>query len=252
MSPAEDRVNETKSPDEQIAEAVENAACSGAPLSERLSSIVATESRLFPVLLPMYDRLIARAAAGEAGTVAPAPGAPMADAGLLDVSGEIVSLSTLWQERPLVVSINRGNWCPFCATQLRMISEYYAKIQSLGAEVVSIVPETLEFSETLASNNSLPFKVLSDIDLGYALQLGLVIWMGEEIKSAYIAGGLDLSNFQANDGWFLPIPATFVVDRGGLVRARFIDPDFRRRMPMDDIMAALAMCRNANGFTPPG
>jgi hypothetical protein len=28
----------------------------------------------------------------------------------------------------------------------------------------------------------------------------------------------------------LPIPASFVVGRDGLVKAHFVDPDFRRRM----------------------
>jgi peroxiredoxin len=37
----------------------------------------------------------------------------------------------------------------------------------------------------------------------------------------------------------LPIPATFVVGRDGLVKARFVDPDFRKRMEIDDLIDAL-------------
>jgi len=37
----------------------------------------------------------------------------------------------------------------------------------------------------------------------------------------------------------LPIPATFVVGRDGVVKARFVDPDFRRRMEIEDLLAAL-------------
>jgi len=37
----------------------------------------------------------------------------------------------------------------------------------------------------------------------------------------------------------LPIPATFVVGRDGLVRARFTDPDFRRRMTVEELLNAL-------------
>ena len=46
-------------------------------------------------------------------------------------------------------------------------------------------------------------------------------------------------SFHGNDGWVLPIPATFVVGRDGLVKARFVDPDFRKRMEIDDLIAAL-------------
>jgi peroxiredoxin len=41
----------------------------------------------------------------------------------------------------------------------------------------------------------------------------------------------------------LPIPATFVVGRDGRVAARFVDPDFRRRMSVEDLIAALRGAR---------
>jgi len=37
----------------------------------------------------------------------------------------------------------------------------------------------------------------------------------------------------------LPIPATFVVGTDGLIKARFVDPDYRRRMDIDEMLAAL-------------
>jgi peroxiredoxin len=37
----------------------------------------------------------------------------------------------------------------------------------------------------------------------------------------------------------LPIPATFVVGRDGRIKARFIDPDFRRRAAVEDLIDSL-------------
>ena len=51
--------------------------------------------------------------------------------------------------------------------------------------------------------------------------------------------GRTLPDYQGNDTWMLPIPATFVVGRDGLVKARFVDPDFRRRMAVEELIAAL-------------
>ena len=48
-----------------------------------------------------------------------------------------------------------------------------------------------------------------------------------------------MPGFHGNDGWMLPIPATFVVGPDGIVKARFFDPDFRRRMAIDDLISAL-------------
>jgi len=41
----------------------------------------------------------------------------------------------------------------------------------------------------------------------------------------------------------LPIPATFVVGRDGMIKARFVDPDFRRRMAIEDLLIALKDAR---------
>ena len=48
-----------------------------------------------------------------------------------------------------------------------------------------------------------------------------------------------MASFHGNDSWVLPIPATFVVGRDGIVKARFVDPDFRKRMEIDDLVTAL-------------
>jgi peroxiredoxin len=37
----------------------------------------------------------------------------------------------------------------------------------------------------------------------------------------------------------LPIPATFIVGTDGIVRGRFVDPDYRTRMAMKNMLAAL-------------
>ncbi len=73
------------------------------------------------------------------------------------------------------------------------------------------MPETASYAKTLKKARNVPFTVLTDLDLAYALSLGLVFWVGEEIKDAYLKFGIDLAQFQGNGGWLLPIPATLVV-----------------------------------------
>ena len=77
------------------------------------------------------------------------------------------------------------------------------------------------------------------MDLGYALNLGLIFWVGDKIMDMYRGFGIDLAHFQGNGGWFLPVPATLVVGRDGRVKARFVDPDFRHRMRTEDIVEAV-------------
>jgi peroxiredoxin len=131
----------------------------------------------------------------------------------------------------------RGHWCPYCRLNVRAVIQAHDRIAALGAQAVAIMPEVQAFTEKFKSDANAPFPVLTDLDNGYALSLNLAIWLGSEIQR--LLSYQDMSNFHGNDGWVLPIPATFVVGRGGVVKARFVDPDFRRRMEIDDLIAAL-------------
>jgi peroxiredoxin len=55
--------------------------------------------------------------------------------------------------------------------------------------------------------------------------------------------GRNLPDYQGNEGWLLPIPATFVVGQDKRVAARFIDPDYRNRMAVEDLVTALRRAR---------
>jgi peroxiredoxin len=52
-----------------------------------------------------------------------------------------------------------------------------------------------------------------------------------------------LPEYQGNDAWTLPMPATFVVAQDGIVRTRFVDPDFRKRMAVEELVDALRAAR---------
>jgi hypothetical protein len=81
--------------------------------------------------------------------------------------------------------------------------------------------------------------VLSDIDLGYSLSLGLIFWVGAEIQKLYEEAGVELEKYQGNRGYFLPMVAKFIVGRNGLVKAREVNIEFRVRMEPKAIIATL-------------
>jgi peroxiredoxin len=138
----------------------------------------------------------------------------------------------------------RGHWCPFCRLNIRAVIRAFDQIKASGGQVVAIMPEVQQFARKFKSDSGAPFPVLTDLDNGYALSLNLAIWLGTEIKR--LLSHQDMPNFHGNDGWLLPIPATFVIGRDGRVKARFVDPDFRKRMEIDDLIAAIESASRAN------
>ena len=138
-----------------------------------------------------------------------------------------------------MVTFHRGHWCPYCRISINTLAQAQPQIEKRGARMVAIVPEIAPFAKEMKSTSNVRFPVLSDMDNAYAMELNLAVWAGGEMQEMMTALGRALPDYQGNDSWMLPIPATFVVGRDGMVKARFVDPDFRRRMEIDDLLAAL-------------
>jgi len=212
-------------------------------LNERLDAYAAAGREIFPAYGEAVDRLVARIHENGGGENAPRPGDPMPPFILPDVTGRLVNLKSLLEMGPVAVMFYRGHWCPYCRLNVRAVIAALDRIKALGGQVVAIMPEVQHFAEKFKSESDAPFPVLTDLDNGYALSLNLAIWLGSEIQR--LLSYQDMRNFHGNDGWVLPIPATFVVGRDGLVKARFVDPDFRKRMEIDDLIAALKSASQA-------
>jgi peroxiredoxin len=212
-------------------------------LGLRLSAYRQKSSQLRPDFAKAYEELVDRLTALDRGEVGPGTGEPMPPFDLPDETGRLVSLTSMLRAGPVVISINRGHWCPYCKMELRSLAAIHGEIGRLGAQAVSIMPDSAPFTGDYVSRNELPFPVLSDIDLGYSLSLGLIFWVGAEIRRLYQEAGVELEKYHGNQGHFLPMAAKFIVGSDGLVKARQVDIEFRRRMEPEAILAELKALR---------
>ncbi len=217
-----------------------------APLNERLALFTAAVEAHGQPFAVAYHNLVTQLDAAAAGTTAPGPGDTLPDFLLPDYTGKLVQLEELLEVGPVVVSFNRGHWCEYCELELIAFAEAQAELARHGAQVISIMPERSEYTRSVRALTGDTVTVVSDIDNGYALSLGLVIWLGETVRGLYQQFGLDIERYQGNGMWFVPIPATFVLDRQGKIVARKVDPDFRTRMDLDEILAALLTTQTAH------
>jgi peroxiredoxin len=220
-----------------------------ASLSERLETFANVARALRPEMQEAVDRMVERLKASNAGEAAPKPGEPMPPFILPDETGRLISLESLLATGPVAVTFHRGHWCPYCRINTRALAEAQKTIKAEGAQIVAIMPERQQFAATFKSDARLHYPVLTDIDNGYALSLNLAIWVGAELERLMAASGRDLPRYQGNEAWFLPIPATFVLASDGTIKARFIDPDYRKRMTVEDLLAALKTAQSRTKAT---
>jgi peroxiredoxin len=209
-----------------------------ASLGEQLRVFADAARQRQPHFAEAVDRLVERLRRYGAGESAPPPGEPMPPFVLPDDTGHLVSLDQLLRNGPVAVTFHRGHWCPYCRININALAQAHGEIAREGGQIVAIMPDRQKFVAELRSQSNVPFPILTDMDNGYALSLNLTIWVGAEMQTL-MEQRQDLPTFQGNGSWMLPVPATFVIGRDGLIRARFIDPDYRKPMAIADMLAAL-------------
>jgi peroxiredoxin len=209
-------------------------------LQEQLRTFAQTVRRDRPEFAAAVDRLVNRLRQYGAGESAPQIGESMPPFVLPDETGQMVSLEELLNRGPVAVTFHRGHWCPYCRININALAKAQRALPAGGGQIVAIMPDRQKFVAELKLQSNVPFPILTDMDNGYALSLNLTIWVGAEVQKM-MEGHLDLPAVQGNSSWMLPIPATFVVGRDGLIRARFIDPDYRNRMMISDMLGAMRL-----------
>lgn len=147
---------------------------------------------------------------------------------------------------PVAVVFYRGAWCPYCDLHLRSLQESLGDIKDRGASLLAISPQGPDASVGLSERLSLGFEVLSDLDQAVSESWRVQVELPTALRDVYQGMGFALNDQNADGSWRLPVPATFVLDRAGIVRASHVDPNYLERMQPADLLAALdAISANA-------
>jgi peroxiredoxin len=158
---------------------------------------------------------------------------------LPDARGRKVSLGDLLLNGPVVLVFYRGLWCPFCNIHLRALQSVLPQITDLGATLVAVSGQTPDKTLATVERNDIDYPVLSDAGLTVARSYGLAFELPDYLREVYSGLGHPVPAFNGTSEHTLPIPGTFVIDTGAVVRFAHADPDYRYRADPADILAAL-------------
>ena len=209
------------------------------PLADRLQAFATEVRRMGPHFAVAVDNLVQRLMETGGGATAPKVGEPMPPFLLPDEQGRLVGLEDLLGEGPVAIAFHRGYWCPYCRININALARAEKEIAPEKRHIAAIVPDRQKYTAWLKADAKAPFPILTDMDSGYAASLDLAIWVGDELKNLMISSGWNPAVSQGTENWVLPIPATFVVGTDGIITQRFVDPDYRMRMAIEDMVSAL-------------
>jgi peroxiredoxin len=209
-------------------------------LQDKLDDITAqTRNLVQPERLELNERAIAELFASgiedkllKAGETAPAFALP-------DANGKLVRSTDLLALGPLVVCFFRGRWCPYCVTELETWRDLFPAVRERGALLVAISPQTVRQNDFTATQHTLPFPLLRDEGAAVAAGFGAAYSVPGSMQSYYRSILVNIPFINGEQSWRLPVPATFVIGRDGVIRWSQGHADFRVRPEPADALKAL-------------
>jgi peroxiredoxin len=186
-----------------------------------------------------YEAVLEHLGKGELAEHALKAGDSMPPFLLPDTAGRLVSSDDLLAEGPLVVTFFRGEWCPYCALTLGALAQALPRIEAAGARLVALTFELGATAEASHAALGPALHVLCDVDGAVGLQFGVTFIVPEAYRRLLENAGIDLAARHGQAAWLLPVPATFVVDRAGIIRRAFVDVDFTHRAEPAEIVEFL-------------
>jgi peroxiredoxin len=144
-------------------------------------------------------------------------------------NGKLVSSNDLLARGRTVLCFIRGRWCPFCVGQMEAMNLVLPEIELAGATLVAISPQTVKQSFFMRDQHKLRFPLLADVGNQVAREFGLTYRVPAEQEAVYRRAFVNLPFTNGDDSWELPIPATYIVGRDGMIVHASANEDYTER-----------------------
>lgn len=166
-------------------------------------------------------------------------GGRMPDFELPNQYGKLRRFSDYLEESPVVLNVYRGGWCPYCNLEMKALHDALPQIEARGARLVGMAPEMPDNAMATAERHRIRIDILCDAGNRVAERLGLVFELPEVLRPIYQGLGIDIPAYNGDDSFRLPVPATYIVGRDGVVAHGFVNADYTQRMEPAEIVTRL-------------
>jgi peroxiredoxin len=209
-------------------------------LQDKLDDITAqTRNLVQPERLEVSERAVAELFASGIEDKLLKPGDAAPSFMLPDANGKMVNSADLLALGPLVVCFFRGRWCPYCVTELETWRDLFPAVRERGALMVAISPQTVRQNDFAVTQHSLPFPLLRDEGAAVAAKFGAAYSLPAYMQGYYRSILVNIPFINGEQSWRLPVPATFVIGRNGIIAWSQGHADFRVRPEPADALNAL-------------
>lgn len=142
-----------------------------------------------------------------------------------DQDGTMRSLAGLYGENGAAVFFVRSaDWCPFCKRQLADVNARLPEFEALGLSVITVSVDEVPLIRQFADDQHVGYTMLADPNGDINEELGIR-------DPQYPVGSAQFG---------VPRPIIYILDRSGMIRARYMEPTYRTRPDLDVVLAETA------------
>ena len=141
--------------------------------------------------------------------------------------GTVLS-SDAFRGKPTLMIFYRGNWCPFCMSQIKEVADRYRELSKNGTRIVLVSPQPHKFTKNLAKRYKVPFTFLVDPKNRAAKLLNIAGMAG-------LPAGLELFGYDSDT----VIPTALITDSDGTIIFADLADNYRIRPEPDAFLRVL-------------
>ena len=123
--------------------------------------------------------------------------------------------------------------------ELEALQDINSDVRALGARIVALTPELERYTRSLHKKLNLTFDILTDRHLTIAEQFRLVFVLPDYLRDLYMSFGVTLERFHDESEYRLPMPARYIIDRGGIIREADVNADYTIRPEAEETLRIL-------------
>jgi peroxiredoxin len=159
-----------------------------------------------------------------------------------DQKGRKVDSQMLIAKGPVVIFFYRGKWCPVCNKYLSNYQDSVHFITDQGVSLVAITPESIENVEQTVKNNDITYTVLYDCEEKIMKDYDVLFNVTKDYQDKVNANtSIDIAKNNGRDSARLPVPATYIIDKAGIIVAAHFNPDYKYRASVKWVLQNLVL-----------
>lgn len=167
------------------------------------------------------------------------PGTKVKNTCLQDLDKQKVCTEDLFKQKPSIIVVYRGGWCPYCNGQLNKLKTIENKLTQLGYQILAVSPDSNKNITKQKSREQLSYQLLTDNELALTKTLGLAYFLDKKTEKRYRDRvGVPFVDIHGDNRVSLPVPAVFIIAPDGLVHFQYVNPNFKTRLDEEVLLLA--------------